>query len=479
MLKFYKKKHDRCMGLLSSKKIAMSNTGKLNAQKIFFETGATKSYDFRIAQLKKLQHVVMQYEAAIFEALYTDLKKSKEESWLTENGFFLSELNNTIKKLAGWMKPQRVGTNLINFPGKSFVMPEPLGVVLIISPWNYPFQLLFAPLIGAVAAGNCVVLKGSEFAPATNEVMKKMISETFDEKYILYTDGDGATVIGEMMDNFIFDHVFYTGSTAVGKIIYQNAAKNLVPVTLELGGKSPCVVEADADTRVAARRIAMGKFTNAGQTCVAPDYVLVHVSQKESLISELKKSLAVFFDADAESSYDYGKIINEKQFDRLVKYLAEGRILQGGKTNRQKLFIEPTLMDNIKPDAGLMKDEIFGPVLPIISFEKMEDALTIISAHKNPLAFYVFTGNKKREKDWLTSVGFGGGCVNNTIVHLANEKLPFGGRGTSGTGQYHGVYSFNTFSHKKAVLKSPLWLDPSIKYPSYKGKLKMFKKIMG
>lgn len=451
----------------------------LQHQRKFFETNATKQYDYRLAQLKKLEAVVVKYEAEIFAALYTDLKKSAEECWLTENGFFLSELKGTIKKLAGWMKPQKVGTNLINFPAKSIIIPEPLGVVLIISPWNYPFQLLFAPLIGAIAAGNCVVLKGSEFAPATNTVMKKMITETFDENYILYTDGDGATVIGEMMDHFIFDHIFYTGSTAVGKIIYQNAAKNLVPVTLELGGKSPCVVEEECDVKVAARRIVFAKFTNAGQTCVAPDYVLVHTTQKNALIEELKNSLEIFFKGDAANSYDFGKIINEKQFDRLIKYFADGKIIQGGKSNRENLFIEPTIIDEINLDGGIMQDEIFGPILPLISFTKMEDALAIIAKHKNPLAFYVFTNNVVKEKEWLQAVAFGGGCVNNAIVHLANEKLPFGGRGNSGTGQYHGLYSFNTFSHRKSVLKSPTWLDPAIKYPPYFGKLKIFKKVMG
>lgn len=457
----------------------MDLVNKLKAQRVFFETGITKEYDFRQQQLQKLLAVVQKYELEIFEALHTDLKKSPEECWITENGFFLSELKNAIKKLSSWMKPQKVRTNLANLPSKSLIIAEPLGVVLIISPWNYPFQLLFTPLIGAVAAGNCVVLKSSEFAQATSAIMKKMLAEIFNEQYILLIEGDGATVITEMMDNFVFDHVFYTGSTAVGKIIYQNAAKNLVPVTLELGGKSPCVVEAEVDIKVAAKRIAFPKFSNAGQMCVAPDYVLVHTSQKDALVAELKKAIETFFKGDAETSYDYGKIINEKQFDRLVTYFNDGKILYGGKTNREKLFIEPTLMDNINLDGGIMNDEIFGPLLPIISFTGMEEALQIIARHKNPLAFYLFTNNKEKEKRWLQAVAFGGGCINNASVHLLNHHLPFGGRGTSGTGKYHGRFSFDTFSHKKAVLKTPTWLDLSIKYPPYAGRLNFFKKLIG
>ena len=456
----------------------MDLVNKLKAQRIFFESGVTKEYNFRKQQLQKLQVVVKQQEKEIFKALYTDLKKSPEECWITENGFFLSELGRAINKLSSWMKPERVSTNLANLPSKSFIISEPLGVVLIISPWNYPFQLLFTPLIGAMAAGNCVVLKSSEFAPATSAIMKKIIVESFDEKYILFTEGDGATIISEMMDNFIFDHVFYTGSTAVGKIIYQNAAKNLVPVTLELGGKTPCVVEADADVKVAAKRIALPKFSNAGQMCVAPDYVLVHATQKEALLLELKKTIQEFFKGNAVESYDYGKIINEKQFDRLLTYFKDGEIVCGGKTDREKLFIEPTVMININLDSAIMKEEIFGPILPIISFTKMEEALAIIHKNKNPLAFYIFTSDSTKEKLWLQSVAFGGGCVNNATLHLLNHNLPFGGRGSSGLGQYHGHFSFNTFSHKKAIIKTPTWLDPSIKYPPYAGRLKFFKKLI-
>jgi aldehyde dehydrogenase (NAD+) len=444
----------------------------------YFNTGITKPYAFRKEQLKKLQQAVKKYESQLHEALYTDLKKSPEECWVTETGFLMAEISGTLKNLKSWMQPETVSTNLLNIPSKSFVLQESLGVVLIISPWNYPFQLLMTPLAGAMAAGNCIVLKSSEFAPATSAVMKLMIEEIFDKNYIQFVEGDGATVIPEMMNNFTFDHVFYTGSTTVGKIIYKMAAERLVPVTLELGGKSPCIVEEDANIKIAAKRIAMTKFSNAGQMCVAPDYVLVHESKKELLLGELKNVIHKFFGDKPEASYNYGKIINNKQFDRLVRYLEQGRIIHGGRTDRDKLFIEPTVITNVSMDADVMKDEIFGPILPVISFNTKEDALKIIAQNKNPLAFYVFTSSNAKEAYWLNAVAFGGGCVNNASWHLTNHNLPFGGRGFSGSGQYHGRYSFETFSHKKAVMKTPTWFDPAIKYPPFKGKMKLFKMVI-
>ncbi len=444
----------------------------------YFNSGITKPYAFRKEQLQKLRDAVKKYESRIHNALYTDLKKSPEECWITETGFLLSEIKNTLKHLKDWMQPESVSTNLQNLPSKSYVLQEALGVALIISPWNYPFQLLLTPLAGAMAAGNCVVLKSSEFAPATSTIMKQIIEENFDENYILFVEGDGATVIPEMMNNFTFDHVFYTGSTTVGKIIYKMAAERLVPVTLELGGKSPCVVEADANIKIAAKRIALAKFSNAGQMCVTPDYVLVHASKKAEFVSAFKTVLQDFYGGNAAESYEYGRIINEKQFDRITIYLQQGDIISGGNFNREKLFIEPTVMENVSMDSPIMKEEIFGPILPIISFNTDEEAKAIIAENPNPLAFYIFTSSKTKEESWLASVPFGGGCINNTALHLTNHNLPFGGRGFSGSGQYHGKYSFDTFSHKKAIMKTPTWFDPSIKYPPYKGKLKLFKWIV-
>ena len=454
------------------------DNGFLQSMRRFYESGNTNPYDFRKAQLQKLKKAVLEHEHELYDALYTDLKKNPEESWVTEIGFVVAEINDALKNLKSWMRKKKTTTNLLNFPSLSYVLYEPLGVVLIIAPWNYPVQLLFTPLIGAIAAGNCVVLKPSEFAPASAVVMRKIIEETFSQEYILYVEGDGANVVTEMMNNFVFDHVFYTGSTAVGKIIYQMAAKNLVPVTLELGGKSPCIIESDADIKTAARRIALTKFSNAGQMCVSPDYILVHESVKQEFIEQLKKYILTFFSNNPAEDYNYCKIINEKHFNRLLSYLSQGNILYGGNHDMSKLFIEPTIMENISPGAQLMQDEIFGPILPVLCFTTKEEALQIIGEHKNPLAFYVFTKSKKNEMFWLTHVSFGGGCINNASWHLTNYHLPFGGRGASGIGKYHGKYSFETFSHKKAIMKTPLWFDPGVKYPPFKGKLKLFKWII-
>lgn len=455
------------------------DSGKLLfQQRQYFDSGITRDYAFRKAQLEKLKTTLLQHEQEINKALYQDLKKSPEETWVTETGFVLAEINHTLRHLKKWMKPQRVATNLLNLPSRSYVYKEPLGVVLIIGPWNYPLQLVLAPLVGALAAGNCVVLKPSELAPATAAVLKKMITESFAPEYLSVVEGDGATVVPQMMNAFRFDHVFYTGSTAVGKIIYEMAAPQLTPVTLELGGKSPCVVESDAHIKVAARRIAVTKFSNAGQMCVAPDYVLVHQSVKEALVKELQLAITAFYTSDAASSYNYGKIINEKQFNRLVAYLQQGRVLWGGKYNAASHFIEPTLIEDVDLDTAVMGEEIFGPLLPIISFNSFEEARNIINRNANPLAFYVFTESKEKETQWLNGLAFGGGCVNNASWHLTNFNLPFGGRGNSGIGAYHGQYSFQVFSHQKAVMKTPTWFDPKIKYPPFKGKLALFKKII-
>ncbi|MDP4264972.1 MAG: aldehyde dehydrogenase [Bacteroidota bacterium] len=456
----------------------MVNTSQLNDLQNYFRSGITLPYTFRKEQLKKLKQSILNHEQDLYNALNTDLKKNPEESWVTETGFVIAELNAFIKNLHRWMEPERAATNLLNLPSASRVIKEPLGVVLIIGPWNYPFQLLINPLVGAIAAGNCVVLKPSEFSPATSEVMKLIIEDVFPREYILYVQGEGASVIPAMMNDFRFDHIFYTGSTTVGKIIYKMAAEKLVPVTLELGGKSPCVVESDADIKVAARRIAMTKFSNAGQMCVAVDYVLVHESKKEALVKALQNSVKQFYGEKPEENYNYGKIINEKQFDRVAGYLSQGTIVHGGRTDKKNLFIEPTLLTDIPADASVMRDEIFGPVLPIIGFSKADEAKLVIDKNPNPRAFYVFTSSKKKEKEWLESVAFGGGCVNNASWHLTNHNLPFGGRGTSGTGHYHGRYSFETFSHKKAIMKTPTWFDPNIKYPPFKGKLKLFKWVI-
>ena len=439
----------------------------------------SQSYAFRIEQLQRLKKAVLDAEKDLYQALYADLKKTQEDAWATEIGFFLSELNHTIKNLKQWMEPTSVATNLVNLPSASFIVQEPLGVVCIIAPWNYPFQLLFTPLIGAIAGGNCAVLKPSEFAPATAAVMQKIIHSLFSDNYIMYIEGEGAAVLPPLLTENRFDHIFYTGSTLVGKIIYKLAAEQLVPVTLELGGKSPAVICEDANLRVAARRLANPKFSNCGQMCIAPDYILVPPALKDKLIEELIIAIQAFYGKEAEASEHYGKIINEKQWLRLNAYLGDGEIVYGGKSNKEKLFIEPTIMVGVSPEAKIMQDEIFGPLLPILTYESKEEALSIIQKNPNPLAFYVFAENKNDQQYWLTNVPSGGACINNATMHITNHDLPFGGRGFSGTGGYHGKSSFDTFTHSKSVLKTPTWIDPSFKYPPYKGKAWLLKRLIG
>jgi aldehyde dehydrogenase (NAD+) len=450
----------------------------LTASRNYFESGATRSYAFRKLQLQKLKQAIVENEAAINAALYSDLKKSPEEVYASELGLLLSEINLCLKKLKQWMRPARAATDLVNLPSSSKIYRDPLGVVLVIAPWNYPLQLLLIPLVGAIAGGNCAILKPSELAPATAAVIEKIISKTFSPGYITLLQGDGAEVVPAMINLFRFDHIFYTGSIPVGKIIYQLAAKDLVPVTLELGGKSPVIVESDANLDVAARRITLGKFLNTGQTCIAPDYLLVHNSVKDELIEKIKACIRKFYGTDASTSYDYGKIINEKRFDKLIGYLDQGRIACGGQYDRDKLFIAPTLLDNIAPSSTVMTEEIFGPILPVISFNHTQEAMDMVQHNAHPLAFYLFTGSKNKEQEWINRIPFGGGCINNTDWHFTNHHLPFGGVGSSGMGAYHGKFTFDTFTRQKAVLKTPAWFDPAIKYPPFKGRLGLFKRLI-
>lgn len=440
-----------------------------------FQSGATRPYEVRRQQLLLLRESLLRHEPAIAEALYTDLKKSREEAYGTETGLVLAELNNTLKNLRKWMRPHRAGTNLVNLPSSSRIYRDPLGVVLIIAPWNYPVQLALIPLIGAIAGGNCAVVKPSEYAPATSALLEKMLTALYLPEYVRVVQGDGADVVTGMIQSFRFDHIFFTGSVPVGRRIYQLAAKDLVPVTLELGGKSPVVVEQDADVATAARRIVLGKFINAGQTCVAPDYLLVHEDIRQRLLTGLQEALLAFYGAKPEESYDYAKIIHEKRFETLVSYLSQGRIIAGGRHDRQRMFIEPTLMEDVSPESPLMQEEIFGPILPVFTYRNMEEALAIVRQHPDPLAFYLFTRDAGKQQAWMEQFTFGGGCINNTVWHFANHHLPFGGVGNSGTGAYHGKYSFQVFTHAKPVMQTPVWIDPSIKYPPYKGKLKWFR----
>jgi len=468
--------------LEGTKNRKMDNTGihlpDLAAMRRFFSAGATRSPEFRRDQLLSLRRVLLKFEDRIFEALHKDLHKGPEESYATETGLILMEIRVALKNLRKWMRPSEARTNLLNFPSSGKILHDPLGVVLIIAPWNYPVQLLLMPLVGAIAGGNSVVLKPSELAPATAAVLGEMIKEAFPPEYISLVQGDGATVVPAMMGSFRFDHVFYTGSTAVGKQIYQLAAKDLVPATLELGGKSPAIIERDADITVSAKRIVVGKFVNAGQTCVAPDYLVVHRDIKATFLDSMRETVFRFFGDRPQDSSSYGRIINVRRFDRLLKYLGEGDIVLGGEHDRSGLFIAPTIMENVPLGSPLMTEEIFGPILPVYFFGEEEEALNIIRNNPDPLAFYVFTGNSGKEKYWLDNVAFGGGCVNNTIWHFANHYLPFGGIGNSGIGAYHGRYSFDRFTHAKPVMKTPFWFDPAIRYPPFAGKLKWFRRMI-
>jgi aldehyde dehydrogenase (NAD+) len=451
------------------------NEPDLQPLRRYFDSGNTHPYAVRREKLLALQQAVMELEEEIHHALYADLRKSPEEAYGSETGLVLSEIRNTLKHLRAWMRPRRVRTNPVNWPSSSRIYRDPLGVVLIVAPWNYPYQLSLLPLAGAVAAGNTVVLKPSELAPATAAVIEKIVTRVFQKEYVRVVQGEGAVVVPALLRSFRFDHIFFTGSVAAGRAVYQLAAEQLTPVTLELGGKSPTVVESDADLATAARRIVLGKFTNAGQTCIAPDYLLLHAEIKDRMVQQLQGAITRFYGEDAQQSYDYSRIIHERRFDTLVSYLSQGTIISGGRYDRADRYIAPTLIGNVGLDAPLMTEEIFGPLLPVYTYRTMEEALAIIRRHPGPLAFYLFTRDKGRQREWMEQLSFGGGCINNTVWQFANPHLPFGGTGNSGMGAYHGKYTFDTFTHAKPVLKTPVFVDPAVKYPPFKGKMKWLK----
>ncbi|WP_212001389.1 aldehyde dehydrogenase [Chitinophaga sp. HK235] len=447
------------------------------AQHDYFDSGATLPYAFRKDMLKRLKKGVSQYESRILEALHQDLHKHPLEAYSSEVGFLYEEIAFTLANLKQWMEPEVVTSPFVTYPSSSRIYREPLGLTLIIAPWNYPFMLQLSPLIGAIAGGNCAILKPSELAPHTAAVIAAMIKEIFDPAFVTVVEGDGAAIIPALMA-YRFDHVFFTGSIPVGKKIMEMAVPHLTPVTLELGGKSPCVVDDKVNIKVAAKRIIWAKFWNAGQTCVAPDYLLVHHRVKEEMVDAMKEAIVDFFGQNPASSEDYARMINSRRFDTVAAYLKEGHILHGGQTDRDKLYIAPTLLDDVEWDDPVMQEEIFGPVLPILTFEELPQAIQAIKKNPYPLALYVFTKSKKTEKALIEQVRFGGGCVNNALVHLTNPELPFGGAGYSGMGQYHGRYSFETFTHAKGMLKTGTWLDVPVKYPPFKNKLGLMKRIM-
>ncbi len=447
----------------------------VQAQRAYFASGATLSIDFRKAQLELLLRAMQKHEQNLFDALNKDLRKHEFESYTTETGFTMLELKHAIKSLAKWTKPRRVGETIMNFPATSFIQPEPYGVALIISPWNYPFQLAINPMIAAMAAGNCVVLKPSEIAPATSAAIAAMITENFEERYIAVVEG-GVNETTQLLAER-FDTIFFTGSTNVGRIVMKAAAEHLTPVTLELGGKSPCIVAADADIEVAASRIVWGKFLNAGQTCIAPDYLLVHKSIKGLLVAAMKAAMGKFYTSDPQQSGDYARIINEAHFKRLNNYLSSGNIVVGGQANEAGKYIAPTILDNINWSDPVMQEEIFGPILPVLEYEDLDEVIKNINARDKPLALYLFTKDSAAQNKVLQRCHFGGGCINDTVSHIANGNMPFGGVGASGMGGYHGQFGFDTFSHKKSVVRRGTWLDLPLRYPPYNNRLSFIRKI--
>lgn len=447
----------------------------LDKQRKYFLTGKTKDVEFRIKSLKVLQQIIIKRSEEIAEALRKDFGKSEFETFSNEIMSSLEEIKLTIKNLHSWAAPRKVKTPITFFKASSQIYYEPYGVSLIITAWNYPFQLAINPLVGAIAAGNCCIIKPSELAPNTSRLLFEIIKECFEEEHCAVVEG--AVEETTALLNEKFDFILYTGSTHVGKIVAQAAAKHLTPTVLEMGGKSPCIIDNTADIEISARRIVWGKFINAGQTCVAPDYLLVHKEVKDSLISAMKKCIKNFYGDNPEKSKDYCRIINEKHFDRLYALLEEGDIVTGGKTNRSQLYIEPTVIDNVTWEYPVMQEEIFGPILPILEYEDLIDVIQMINDHEKPLALYVFSKNKKVQRKIINETSFGGGCINTTVMHAGNPYLPFGGVGSSGIGNYHGKASFHTFSHEKGVLNKSLMVDPKLIYPSYKNKVEILKRM--
>lgn len=438
----------------------------INKQHQFFYSGKTLPISFRLQQLKKLKTLLQTYEPQIVKALKKDLNKADTEAVLHEILLVYSEIDHMIKQLPKWARPKKVHTPFpALWPGRSSIYLEPYGCVLIIAPWNYPFMLVMSPLVGAIGAGNCAIIKPSELATHTEVIITKIINEHFPSEY-LHAIKAGPEEVSQLLQEK-FDFIFFTGGTKIGKIIMEAAAKNLTPVTLELGGKSPCIVDQTADLDFTARRIIWGKFINAGQTCIAPDFLYVPAACKEVLVNKLKKVIHNFYGDDPQKSPSYGRIINKKHFERLIHLMHQGNIVIGGQTHADSLYISPTLIDGITWQDSIMQEEIFGPLLPILTYEKLEEVVDTLKQHPKPLALYLFTKSKETETQILTHVSFGGGCINDCLLHIANLNLPFGGVGSSGFGNYHGQYSFETFSHRKSVYKKTLLIDIKVEYPPY------------
>ena len=445
-------------------------------QRAYFRTGATLEIAFRIEQLTKLRNAIASREAAVLEAVKQDLGRPAEEAYTSEVGIVLHEIDLARKHLAAWARPRKVRTPLVLFPAKSWVQAEPYGSVLIIAPWNYPFQLAIAPLAAALAAGNCAVVKPSEAAPHTSRLVAEMIRATFDEAYVAAVEGAAPETQALLAQRF--DYIFFTGGTQVGRIVMAAAAKHLTPVTLELGGKNPCLVDRDADLGIAARRIAWGKFMNAGQTCIAPDFVLAHKAIKAELLQRLAAAVEQFYGKDPQASPDYGRIVNDRHFERLAALLREGKAAVGGQSAKAQRYIAPTILEGVSWDSPLMQEEIFGPILPVLEFEDLDSAIRMLQARPKPLALYVFSNDRARQDEVVRRLSSGGACINDTFGQFLNLRLPFGGVGESGMGAYHGKAGFDTFSHSRGVVRRATWADPRTKYPPYKTPLAVLRRII-
>lgn len=446
-------------------------------QRAYFREGKTLSVEARLDALARLKMAVRANEQEIHRALKEDLGKSATESYMCETGITLAELDYVKKHLRSWSRDRRVLTPLAQFHAKSFTVQEPYGVVLIMSPWNYPVQLTLEPLIGALAAGNCCIVKPSAYSPAVSAVIAKLLREIFPEEYVAVVEGGREENQGLLMQKF--DYIFFTGGVNVGKLVMEKASAHLTPVTLELGGKSPCIIDESANLKLAARRLVFGKYLNCGQTCVAPDYVLVHQKVKEDFLSYVKKEIVRMFGERPLENPDYGKIINRKHFERLLGLLDREKLIFGGESDSETLRIAPAVLDNVTENDAVMQEEIFGPILPVLTVRSMEEALSFVNARPKPLAFYVFTQDKNVEQLFLRRASFGGGCVNDTIIHLATSAMGFGGVGNSGMGSYHGKKSFETFSHEKSIVKKYTWLDLPMRYQPYtQGKDKLIRMFL-
>lgn len=448
------------------------------AQRSYFFTGETNNATFRKEMLGKLKSSIIANESKITEALHKDLRKSAFESYVTEIGFVLSSISHMIKNIDEWMEPEVVKTPIHLQPAKSFIVHEPYGSVLIIGPFNYPFQLVMEPLIGAMAAGNCVIIKPSETTVHTASIIKEIVTEIFPPEYIRVVEGEREET--SALIHASFDKIFFTGSVKVGKVVMKAAAERLTPITLELGGKSPAIVDQTADLAKTAERIVWGKFVNTGQTCVAPDYLLVHTTVKEELITQMKAAITKFYGKDPSMSPDYGRIVNTQHFDRLTDILSKERnqVVFGGEIDRSDLYIEPTLLDNVSWDGAAMEDELFGPILPVLTYSNLGEAIHRVRSLPKPLSAYMFTENEQAADYFIEQLPFGGGCINDTIAHVGNTNLPFGGIGPSGMNAYHGKYSFEAFTHAKAMMKKSTKIPMNLAFPPYGNKIKVVKPLI-